>query len=167
MHARFARVRPRPLRLRARRRRPKILFPNRHARDNNRWLEQLPELRTWPSKPPQHATIRDVAREARLDGFLQGRVALLHGRGERALVHDQRGLREVASHFPFALLRHAPFGDAGVAGEEALQGLAADAGLAFEGAHGRGRGRETPDLVAFFSMSARARLSMVVLPLPA
>ena len=137
---------------------------------------------------------RDVAREARLDRFLQGRIALAHdlvhhrglhagalklreglagidrvelllvadehhagdaerigdpeqvpgldGGGERALVDDEGGLRERAAHLVGALPRHAPFGDARVAREEALQGLARDPRLGFEGARRRGRGRE-------------------------
>ena len=152
---------------------------------------------------------RHVAREARLDRFLQGRVALAHdlvhdgglharllelreglagvhgvelllvadqhhagdaqrvrdpeqvagldGGGERALVDHERGLGERRAHLLLALLRHAAPGNPGVAGEEALEGLRSDAGLAFERARGRGRGGEPADLVALLLQERRGR----------
>ena len=75
-------------------------------------------------------------------------VAGLDGGGERALVDNERGLREAAAHLLLALPRHAPLGNPGVAREEALQGLGLDPGLGGERARGRGRGGEAADRVA-------------------
>ncbi len=75
-------------------------------------------------------------------------VAGLDGGGERALVDHQRGLPERGTHVARTLLRHAPLGNAGVAREEALEGLAPDPGLALQRPRRRGRGREAPDPVA-------------------
>ena len=75
-------------------------------------------------------------------------VAGLDRGGEGSLVHHQHGLPISGSHLPLALLRQPSLGHPGVAGKEALQGLALDPGLRFQGPRGRGRGREALDLVA-------------------
>ena len=75
-------------------------------------------------------------------------IARLRGRGERALVHHQHRLAVPILHGPLAPMGEPAFRDARVAGEEALQGLARNAGLSIEGARGRGRRRQPPDLEA-------------------
>ena len=145
----------------------------------------------------------DIALEARLDRFLQRRIALAHdlvhgrglepralelgerlagihgiellrvadqhdardadfvrdaqqvpglrGRGERALVDHQDGLREGRPHLAGALLGEPARRDTGIAREEQLQGLALDAGFFRERLHRRGRGREPQHTVALLS----------------
>ena len=69
-------------------------------------------------------------------------------RSQGALVHHQHGLAEPCLHGPLTIPGEPALGDARVAGEEALQGLARNAGLGIEGAGGRGRRRQAPDLEA-------------------
>ena len=75
-------------------------------------------------------------------------VARLHGRGERAFVDHQDGLREGGAHLLRALLRKPALGDAGVAREEHLEGFGLDTGLGRQGLHRRGRRREADRAVA-------------------
>ena len=163
---------------------------------------------------------RDIALEARLDGFLQGGIALahdlvhrgglhprglelgeglagvdgvelfgipdendpgdahragdaqqvpcLHGGRQRALVDHQDGFREGGAHLLCALLREPSLGHAGVAGEEPLQGLGLDSRLRKPSVCTAEADGARPTMrQPFFSASALARLSMVVLPVPA
>ena len=68
-------------------------------------------------------------------------VAGLHGGSQRSLVDHQDGLCEGGAHLLRALLREPSLGDAGIAREEALEGLALDAGLGRQRLHRRGRRR--------------------------
>ena len=75
-------------------------------------------------------------------------VAGLDGRRERALVHHQHRLREGAAHAMRGLACQSALGDACVAREKTLQGLALDAGLGCQRLHGRRRGCEACHAVA-------------------
>ena len=89
------------------------------------------------------ASPTSTRRGMRSAAAITEQVAGLDGGGERALVDHQDGFREGRAQRPSAPpgLRQPPFGDAGIAGEEALQGLAAAMPASAASVFGRRGGR--------------------------